>query len=253
MKNINIVAAIFVLIFAYISYDKYHQNQQDYERVRQKELDNRKGPKRKSASIDKSKNSKSSLSTSTISNVTNPSTSNPVSEKKVVDQTKFIFESSQELDNMYLCYTYDSFCRFTQNIKDIRGEKIRLYGDMKILEKYYNYSLPNFTDKELENIKSVYGIDPYSDFESVQALMILSYKMNNGLIVMKKDEYGNSKPHDKTYDNIDLNQVDEVKACYTQINYCNQNKAMRKVNEKDKLFILSVLKKQLNDMITGNK
>lgn len=240
MRNINIAAAIFILLFAYISYEKYNQNQQEYEKTRQKEIDNRKGPKRKSSSIETKKTNKDVLP---------ESEKNPVNEKKVVEQTKVFFESSQELDKMYLCYTYESFCRYTQNIKDIRGEKLRLYGDMKILEKYYNYSLPNFTDKELENIKTVYGIDPYSDFESVQALMIISYKMSNELIIMKKDENGNSKPHDLTYDNINLDQINEPKACYTQINYCDKNRPMRQVNDKDKLFILSVLKRQLNDMI----
>lgn len=244
MRNINIIAGILICLFGYLSYDKYQENQRNYEKVIQNDSDNRKGPKkRKTVSTPEVK-------TPTEVNVANVVQNTQVKEKQVMNQTKAIYDSSQELDSMYMCYTHDSFCRYAQNVRDIRAEKLRLYGDLQILKRYYSYEIPTFTDKDLANLKEVYGIDPYSDFDTIQGLLIMSYKMNNGLIVMKKDVNGNSKPYDKTYDNVDLNNLQEPKACYTQFKYCDKNRPSRKANEQDKLFILSVLKKQLNDIIT---
>lgn len=248
MRNINLIAIALLFFFGYLSYNQYLENKR-VEESKKVEVTNRKGPKRKTiANVDP----KPAIETTKIANKENqiPVT---IDENKIMSQTKLINEVSQELDDLTMCYTHESFCKYTQNSSDIKGEKIRLHGDLQILREYYGYEIPNFTDKELQNLKSVYGIDPYSNFETIQGLLIMSYKMTHGLIVMTKDENGNPKPHDKTYDNIDLRYLKEPKACYTEYKNCDISKPSRKVTPQDKLFVLSVLKKELNQLLEGKK
>lgn len=249
MRNINILAMALLIIFGYLGYQKYQENNINIEEFQNKQKTTKGPTKRKPSSTSQTEEKKETNQKTTSENLTKMVAQTQVSGKQLEDQTKSINEVSDKMDGLNLCYTHPSFCAYTQNVQDVKGDKMRLYGDLEILRKHYQYEMQSFSDKQLEEIKKIYGVDPYANFEMIQALMIVNFKMSNGLFSVKKDAEGNSKPYDKTYEHINIEELTEPKLCYTMPKNCDPKHPKRPVTEEDKNFVKSVLRKEFNDML----